>query len=134
MAFMTEAMRHGDYRIAQLEERFEAFAQEFHQKTFLCVKLEGTIIGLIRGYVADGTGFVERLSVHPGFRGRGIGAALVRALETALGSVRFELFTASDSTDNIRLYESLGYRCCGERGQDARIPLVSMEKLLMEKS
>ena len=32
------------------------------------------------------------------------------------------------SADNIRLYESLGYRCFGEQSQDSRIPLVRMEK------
>ena len=128
MAFMTEAMRYNDFQLAPLEERFAAFAQEFHIKTFLQARLEGGIIGLIRGFVRDGTGFIERLSVHPAHRGRGIGAALVRALEAALGSPRFELFTAQRSADNIRLYESLGYRCFNHRARDASIPLVLMEK------
>ena len=128
MAFMTEAMRYNDFHLAPLEERFAAFAQEFHIKTFLQARLEGAIIGLIRGFVRDGTGFIERLSVHPAYRGCGIGAALVRALEVALGSPRFELFTAQRSADNIRLYESLGYRCFNQRSRDASIPLVLMEK------
>lgn len=128
MAFMTEAIRYNDYHLSPLEERFAAFAQEFQVKTFLQARLEGAIIGLIRGFVADGAGFIERLSVHPAHRGRGIGAALTRALETALGSACFELFTAMSSADNIRLYESLGYRCFGEQSQDSRIPLVRMEK------
>ena len=128
MAFMTEAIRYDDYRLSPLEERFAAFAQEVQVKTFLQARLEGGIVGLIRGFVRDGTGFVERLSVHPAHRGRGIGAALVRALEAALGTPRFELFTAQRSADNIRLYESLGYRCFNQRSRDASIPLVLMEK------
>ena len=128
MAFMTEAIRYNDYHLSPLEERFAAFAQEFQVKTFLQARLEGAIIGLIRGFVADGTGFIERLSVHPAHRGRGIGAALTRALETALGSARFELFTAAGSADNIRSYESLGYRCFGAPSKDSHIPVVRMEK------
>ena len=133
MAFMTEALRHNDYRIAQLEEGFAAFTREFKQKTFLQARLEGALVGLIRGHALDGTGFIERLSIHPAHRGRGIGAALTLALEAALGCARYELFTALSSANNIRLYESLGYRCFGEQSQDSHIPLVLMEKLLMEK-
>ena len=133
MAFMTEAIRYNDYRLSPLEECFAAFAQEFKMKTFLQARLEGGIVGLIRGHVLNGAGFIERLSVHPAARGRGIGAALTRALETALGCARYELFTAAGSADNIRLYESLGYHCFGKH-QDSSVPLVLMEKLLMEKS
>lgn len=132
MAFMTEAIRYDDYRLSPLEERFAAFAQEFKVKTFLQARLEGALVGLIRGHVADGTGLIERLSVHPAYRGRGIGAALTRALETALGCARFELFTAVSSANNIRLYESLGYRRFSQPIQDSSIPLVLMEKLPME--
>lgn len=128
IAFMTEAIRYNDYRLSPFEERFAAFAQEFQVKTFLQARLEGAIIGLIRGFVVDGTGFIERLSVHPAHRGRGIGAALTLALETALGSARFELFTAAGSADNIRSYESLGYCCFGAPSKDSHIPLVRMEK------
>ncbi len=128
MAFMTEAIRYGDYRLAPLEERFAAFAQEFQVKTFLQARLEGAVVGLIRGWVANGTGLIERLSVHPAHRGRGIGAALTRALETALGCARYELFTALSSADNIWLYESLGYRRFGAPIQDSSVPLIRMEK------
>lgn len=128
MAFMTEAIRYNDYRLSPLEECFAAFAKEFKVKTFLQARLEGALVGLIRGHVLDDTGFVERLFVHPDYRGRGIGAALTRALEVALGCARYELLTAAGSADNIRLYESLGYRRFGQPRQDSSIPLVLMEK------
>ena len=128
MAFTTEALRHNDYRIPQLEEGFAAFAQEFQVKTFLQVRLEGEIVGVVRGHALEGTGFIERLAVHPAHRGRGIGAALTLALEAALGCARFELFTAASSANNIRLYESLGYRRLEQPMQDLSIPLVRMEK------
>ena len=128
MAFVTEALRHNDYRITQLEERFAAFAQEFQVKTFLQVRLEGGIVGLVRGHVLEGTGFIERLAVHPAHRGRGIGAALTLALESALGCARYALFTAASSANNIRLYESLGYHRFGAPIQDSSIPLIRMEK------
>ncbi len=128
MAFMTEAVRYSDYRLAPLEESFQDFSREFRQKTFLKANLEGQIIGLIRGVVQDGTGSIERLSVHPTARGRGIGSALVRALETALGGSRFRLFTGANSANNVRFYEALGYRRSGSQTHDSGVPLVLMEK------
>lgn len=61
-------------------------------------------------YEPGGTvGRLRRLYVHPAFRGRGIGRALVLALEArAAGHFAvLRLFTASERA--ARFYESLGY-------------------------
>jgi ribosomal protein S18 acetylase RimI-like enzyme len=128
MAFMTEALRYSDYRLAPLEESFRDFSQEFRLKTFFKAKLQGQMVGLIRGFVRDDTGSIERLSVHPAARGRGVGSALVRALEIALGCSRFTLFTGANSANNIRFYEALGYRRSGSQTHDSGVPLALMEK------
>ena len=41
---------------------------------------------------------------------------------------RFELFTGSKSSDNIRLYQRLGYRVCREENLSPNVRLVFMEK------
>jgi ribosomal protein S18 acetylase RimI-like enzyme len=128
MAFVTEALLYQNHRLPPLEERFTDIDLEFDRKVFLKARLEESLVGVVRGFVDGGTGFIERLAVHPGFRGRGIGSSLVRALEAALNCSRFELFTGTRSTDNIRLYEHLGYRRFEKRPLDARVRLVLMEK------
>jgi ribosomal protein S18 acetylase RimI-like enzyme len=128
MAFMTEALLYGNYALPPLEERFSELQLEFSQKTFLKASVENTLVGVVRGFVQNATGFVERLAVHPAYRGRGIGSSLVRGLETRLNTSRFELFTGSLSADNLRLYERIGYKRFAERPLSATIQLVLMEK------
>jgi ribosomal protein S18 acetylase RimI-like enzyme len=128
MAFITEALLYNNYCLPPLEERYSELQLEFSQKTFLKASLGGTLIGVVRGFVHDSTGFVERLAVHPAYRGRGIGSSLVSALETHLKTSRFELFTGSLSVDNLRLYERIGYKRFAERPLSATIQLVLMEK------
>jgi ribosomal protein S18 acetylase RimI-like enzyme len=128
MAFMTEAALYANHHLPPLEEQFADITLEFNRKTFLKARLEETLVGVVRGLVIGGTGFIQRLAVHPRFRGRGIGSSLVHNLESHLNCSRFELFTGTRSTDNIRLYERLGYRRFEERQLDARVRLVLMEK------
>lgn len=65
----------------------------------------------------EATAELKRMYVDPSVRGRGIGRALVDALEREarrLGVTRIVLETGTRLTPAIRLYESMGY---------ARIPL-----------
>lgn len=128
MAFMSEAALHGNVFIAALEETFAEITREFSSKTFFAAHLEHRLIGVVRGHAEDGVGAVERLAVHPGWRGRGIGAALVHALESHLNCSRYALHTAANSNANIRLYERLGYRVTGAQTTDGATPLVHLEK------
>ena len=64
--------------------------------------------------VADGELLlVGRIAIAPDQQGEGIGSRLLEAVEqrgAESGCRRAELFTGSLSTQNISLYESLGYR------------------------
>jgi ribosomal protein S18 acetylase RimI-like enzyme len=67
--------------------------------------------------------------VHPNYQGRGIGTALMQAIEARFPSVSgFELFTGSQSEGNIRLYIRLGYAVTGARRVSDRITLVVLGK------
>jgi GNAT superfamily N-acetyltransferase len=91
-------------------QTLEAIRADFPKKVFLKATLVGTLVGSIRGFQAGETCFVERLLVRQDHRKRGIGTALMRALEERFPDARrFELCTGCKSENNIRLYRRLGY-------------------------
>ena len=88
------------------------------------------IVGTVRGAVADdGSVEIGRLAVDDGFEGRGIGRALMVAIESRFPDAeRFVLFTGKNAEGPIRLYESLGYAIRDEEEFRPGMFLVWMEK------
>ncbi|RMI13956.1 GNAT family N-acetyltransferase [Cellulomonas triticagri] len=85
--------------------------------TTLVVHHDGTPVGCVSlrdaapGHGA-GTGEVKRLYVAPGARGRGLGRALVLAVEAraaALGLTRLVLESGVRQPESVALYRSLGW-------------------------
>ena len=69
------------------------------------------------------------LSVEPAHHGRGIGAALLWAIEAAHPNVaRFELTTSTVMAGNVRFYERLGYRVHDLTRHSDKITLAQMSK------
>ena len=69
--------------------------------------------------------------VHPEYRRRGIGTALLNRIETLFPTARrFELFTGHKSEKNIRLYERVGYRAFRQERVNEKVSLVFMEKTI----
>lgn len=68
------------------------------------------------GYVGDETPELG-IAVLPGYRGRGVGAALLRCILEA-ASADYESVSLSVSSDNpaVRLYERAGFRWVGVSG------------------
>jgi len=129
LAFESEAELTGNRHIAPLQETLEGIREVWRSQPILVAKLGGAIVGTGRVRLENGTAFHGRLAVHPAYRGRGIGRALIAAMETFYPEARrFELFTSEYSKDNIRLYESLGYRIFAKRGTPEGVTLVVMEK------
>jgi GNAT superfamily N-acetyltransferase len=127
-AFLTQAEIYDDYSIPPLVQTLEETINEAGRWLILKAEKDGVIIGSVRGYQDNGTCYVGKLMVLHAYRNQGIGTRLLNAIETAFPGCRYELFTGSLSADNLRLYESLGYRRFKEERAGANMVLVYLEK------
>ena len=94
-------------------------------REMLVAELDGRPVGTVsmggHGFQRPGSLRLFALDVGPAFRRRGVGTALVRAVEAAashLGLDEVNLEVAIDNSDAVRLYERLGYRRRGEPVMD----------------
>lgn len=128
-SFLTQAKLYNDYQLPPLLQTLEEIHSEWEKKVFLVANIDNAIIGSIRGYENNGTCFVERLFVDPEYRGNGIGLALLQEIENHFPqAVRFELFTGHKSENNIRMYESNGYRKIHEKPIHKNLTVIYFEK------
>lgn len=129
LAYQSEAALFGRKDIQPLTETLNELAEEYKAGTVLKMTDEnGKIIGSVRGKEADGTLYIGKLMVHPDHQRKGYGRRLVTAIEECCPGRRYELFTSTRSVNNIRLYESLGYKKFDERDADGEIRFVYLEK------
>ena len=86
----------------------------------------GRIVGAAWARIMDDYGHVDdetpslAISLYPGFRGRGIGAALMRALLEELKHAGFVRASLSVQKDNyaLKLYRRLGFEVLRENEED----------------
>ncbi len=77
----------------------------------LLVEEPGALVGVL-SYLIDGDA-CEVLTLHTAVSGRGVGTALLEAVEaiaTANGCHRLWLVTTNDNTDALRFYQRRGFR------------------------
>lgn len=97
------------------EETREAFARQlgWDSDLILVAEIDGNIAGFIIGTIDRDRGYYYRIAVHPDYRGRGCGKALIQGLK-----VRFEqrkvtqVMVAADEHNQpiLPLYEAMGYK------------------------
>ncbi len=109
LAYQSEAELYGNYDIPPLRQTVEELKDQFRDHVILKAVSGGAIIGTVRAYEEKGTCHIGRLAVHPEFRKRGTGTALMQNVEGYFHPRRFELFAGSRSEKNLSLYEKLGY-------------------------
>lgn len=70
------------------------------------------IIGFVIGYLSGRTGVIYTIDVHPDHRRKGVGSALLDAIERdmqAAGAKRFRLEAAVSNRAALNLYHRAGY-------------------------
>jgi len=128
-AFAEEGRRSGTRDIPPLTEGLDAVVEHIRKQTALVARDNGKIIGSIRGIVDDRVCTVRALAVDPAHHGRGVGSALLEALERTLPDVaRFDLTTNTVMERNVPFYERHDYRLTGLTRHSALVTLAQMTK------
>ena len=129
LAYQSEAAIYDHFTLRPLTETLGDIRDRFHDRRFLKAIEDGQIVGSVRAFQNEAGCHVERLVVHPDYRRRGIGMALLKVIETCFPTARrFDLFTGHKSEGNIRLYDRVGYRAVRQEQVNEKVSLVFMEK------
>lgn len=129
LAYQSEARLFDDPDIPPLKQTLEEVVSEYEKGTVLKASDgDGAIIGSVRAFSEGGNVYISKLMVHPEHQRKGLGSALLSAIEAEYPGSRFELFTSTRSVGNIRLYERLGYRPFREERITDQLCFVYLEK------
>lgn len=129
-AYVSEALLYDTTRISALSEPLERIVESAAAGEVLVAKLGSRVVGAVRGVREADECLVGRLVVAPDLQGRGIGAALLRAVEERRGEGvrRFVLFTGDRSLANLGLYRKIGYAETDREFVTETLSLVHMAK------
>jgi ribosomal protein S18 acetylase RimI-like enzyme len=129
VAYASEARRYEDWTIPPLVETLDSVRRHIAEHVVLKAIVDGRLAGSIRGVVTAAVCEVCRLSVDPALQRRGIGSALIDAVEQRFPAIEaFELFTGNRSVENLRLYARHGYRVTRTKVLSPDVSLVFLRK------
>ncbi len=97
---------------------------------FVALDREGAVVGTCRLILEKGTAKLGRLAVARRARRRGVGGALVQAVEDAARRSGAARIVLGAQLEAIALYRRHGFAAYGEEFLDAGIPHRMMEKQL----
>lgn len=128
-AFAEEARLSEDTNIPPLAEPVADIAHHIRTQTVLTAREGERIVGAARGLVDGAVCTIRGVIVEPDCQGRGIGAALLRAVEQAHPGIgRFDLTTNTLVPGNVSFYERRGYRVVEFTRYTGKIVLAQMSK------
>lgn len=129
LAYQSEAEIYRNHDLPPLTESEAEIRDEFYHRQFLKAVVDNRLIGSVRAFSDGHTCFISRLVVHPDFQRRGIGTALMDAVERRFAAVhRYELSTGYRSAFNLHFYERRGYVVFREQDSDLGPTLMYLEK------
>jgi GNAT superfamily N-acetyltransferase len=130
LAFYAQACIYSNFRIRPLRATIEDLESDWEVWTYIKGLQDGRIIASARGRMEGDTCHVGNVIVRPDMQGRGLGKAILAAIEAAFPEARrYELFTGALSTSNLAFYSKAGYRAFRRQAPAVGEPeLVFMEK------
>ncbi|MFE1644855.1 GNAT family N-acetyltransferase [Microbacterium sp. P01] len=126
-AFVQEAELYRTVDIPALTQSLGDLESELAASGGLVALIRNRIVGSVRARTDGDLLLISRLAVAPDMQGRGIGTALLAAVEARSDALEAELFTGSLSEPNLRLYRREGYVETG------RIVLPEVELVYLRK-
>lgn len=109
-AYISEAELHDDFSIPPLTQTIEELISEFEHKKVLKITENGALLASGQARFYEGCCYIGRMAVWPNLQGKGIGSALLSALEALFPDAkRCELFTGEQSARNLSMYKRRGY-------------------------
>lgn len=128
-AFEVEALRVQNWDIPPMAEVLESVLEQIKEGFVLKAVVGDRLVGSIRGIPNGAVCGIHRLSVDQQFRGKGLGSALLLAIEQAHPDVSgFELVTNGAMEENVRFYVRHGYQVQERVRHSESITLVHMAK------
>jgi GNAT superfamily N-acetyltransferase len=129
LCFYDEAELNQEFNIPPLKQTLDGLREDFRTHTVLAAWQGTWLVGSVRGRRDGAVCRIGRLIVHPDHRGRGLGVALMGAIEAAFPGVEYyEVFTGERSERNLRLYGQLGYVPYHREVVPPRLTLVYLHK------
>ena len=129
-AFAAEAQAVQDWSIPPMAETLASVLEHIRSACVFKAVDGDRVIGSIRGVLSGGVCSIHRLSVDEAYRGRGLGSALLTAVEQAHpAATGFALTTNAAMEENVRFYLRHGYRVEARVRYAETITLVEMSKL-----
>ena len=128
LSYQSEAALFGSRDIPPLKQTLDEVIAEYNNGIVLKMTDDDVIVGSVRAKEQNGTVYIGKLMVHPDYRRNGYGTKLLTEIEKYFPDKRYELFTSTRSTDNIRLYRNLGYKMFDRKAVTDELQFVYMEK------
>lgn len=127
-AFQEEAKFYNDYQIPPLTQSIDEIQNDYQDHLFLKAMSQGQIVGSVKLREQNSSCWLGRLIVSPEFQNRGIGRKLLAEAEAQITTAKeLILFTGSQSTKNISLYESVGYKKIEEYADENNPDLIMVK-------
>jgi predicted N-acetyltransferase YhbS len=92
-------------------ETLESLKEDAREKHIFVAEEGGTIVGSVRFWTVAGVCVIRLLSVNPAYQHRGVGKALIRAIEGASTDAhKFYACTMLRTARNVQFFMNLGYK------------------------